>query len=778
MSGFLDASASSSRASNSLDDRARSISRSRAGHTSDRETQSQASRSTATFPQVSSPARQVQTIPPFARYEPPSPPLLAQSSQPLPANRADATPIKRRRFRTAYDTSSSDHSWASDSDDDPPWWTFTQRGMMKMRARVEKRQRDLEIGPEAESGRENGLDRAKAVLRDLARDRKADLRRTSKDSRRNLNDSNRNLAKRSSLPPHADQDGDALPGQRRPSSTRLFRRAIPHELDLVTVHSHNTLQRSNSAPTSPVLRPSAISLTLVDNDVQPLRRPLNASRISLLESSVPPRSGFRQLTTQFPRFRRRHSALPETVGNLTDPEGELPAARSSHLANANILEETDTPARPKYRRGQTSRLRLNLPPPITHRFNQGFHAGTWQDALYGYYSEDAIDRSPSAPQNTPARGAIPTPEPNGSDSPPASPSTPRGPTPRRTKTRRPRRYRTALAPPTPSGLGFTSNEIRAREEGRVGDDGFVWPKGIGGDPERASGGDNGRLQNLGPERTDSRADTAPTDNVNSWSKRALTSFKRRHAEKRERKRRFHDEIGWKERLRRYIFLDARVTIWIRLWNLAVVLALLGLAVTIRLELLRLQLPGLVGSSTTLIIAYSSLTTLHVITAIYREYFGKPIGLWGLRSKMLWVCLDLLFVALWSSALSIATNDFIATPLACASGDPWWRDGLAQSYASLVAELELLGQATANATTSSASSTGITGVSEITHSLGITLPADVTDSSLSREVCRRQAVCIALSLFALLLYGGNMVLSLFRIFETVRRTANLGKAMAF
>ena len=201
--------------------------------------------------------------------------------------------------------------------------------------------------------------------------------------------------------------------------------------------------------------------------------------------------------------------------------------------------------------------------------------------------------------------------------------------------------------------------------------------------------------------------------------------------------------------------------------------------TIRLELSRLQLPGLIGSSTTLIISYSSLTTLHVITAIYREYFGKPIGLWGLRSKMLWVCLDLLFVALWSSALSISTNDFIATPLACAPGDPWWRDGLAESYASLVAELQLLGSATANTTTSTASAlSGITGVSEITHSLGITLPSDVTESSLSHEVCRRQAACIALSLFALLLYGGNMVLSLFRIFETVRRTANLGKAMAF
>ena len=132
--------------------------------------------------------------------------------------------------------------------------------------------------------------------------------------------------------------------------------------------------------------------------------------------------------------------------------------------------------------------------------------------------------------------------------------------------------------------------------------------------------------------------------------------------------------------------------------------------------------------------------------------------------MLWVCLDLLFVALWSSAMSLATNDFISTPLECSSGSPWWRGGLAENYADLLQDLH------------AGNATRITDVSLVSHSLGFVLPDEILRSGLANEICKRQAGCIGLALLALLLYGGNMVLSLFRIFETVRRTANVGKAV--
>lgn len=197
---------------------------------------------------------------------------------------------------------------------------------------------------------------------------------------------------------------------------------------------------------------------------------------------------------------------------------------------------------------------------------------------------------------------------------------------------------------------------------------------------------------------------------------------------------------------------------------------LALAITIRLELQSLNLPGLIGSSTTITISFASFTLLHGITAIYREYFGKPIGLWALRSKMLWVCLDLLFVALWSSALSVAINDYISTPLGCSSDDPWWFKGLYASYQNLLNGLNN------SEGVDNSDGGGITPVDFIKATLGIILPEQILQSGLAHQVCYRQRGTIALSLLSLLLYAGNMVLSLFRIFETVRRTANVSKAV--
>lgn len=194
--------------------------------------------------------------------------------------------------------------------------------------------------------------------------------------------------------------------------------------------------------------------------------------------------------------------------------------------------------------------------------------------------------------------------------------------------------------------------------------------------------------------------------------------------------------------------------------------------SIRLSLIQLNLPGLIGASTTLIISFAAFTLLHGVMAIYREYFGKPIGLWGLRSKMLWVCLDILFVALWASVLALAVNDYISTPLECAGDDPWWTAGLSSGYARL---LDQLGIDPADVVDPTAG-TPITGVDLIKATLGIVLPDAVTGSSRARGICYRQRGCIALSLLSLLLYGGNMVLSLFRIFETVRRSANVSRAV--
>jgi hypothetical protein len=135
--------------------------------------------------------------------------------------------------------------------------------------------------------------------------------------------------------------------------------------------------------------------------------------------------------------------------------------------------------------------------------------------------------------------------------------------------------------------------------------------------------------------------------------------------------------------------------------------------------------------------------------------------------MLWVCLDLLFVALWSSALTLQINDLIDTPLDCVRQSAWWEEGRSEEYAALLDDLDILRASEANLQD--------LGVSE---TLGIILPDEITSSGLAREACRRQEGGIALALMTLLLYGGNMVLSLFRIFETVRRTAHVDRAVMF
>lgn len=152
-------------------------------------------------------------------------------------------------------------------------------------------------------------------------------------------------------------------------------------------------------------------------------------------------------------------------------------------------------------------------------------------------------------------------------------------------------------------------------------------------------------------------------------------------------------------------------------------------------------------------------------AIYREYFGKPIGLWGLRSKMLWVCLDIAFVALWSSVLSLSINDYISTPLQCDAGWPWWTAGLSSGYARLLQEIGL-----DSADGDTGTGMGVTSADLIKATLGILLPEQVIRSRGAQSICFRQRGEIGLTLLSMLLYGGNMVLSLFRIFETVRRHA--------
>jgi hypothetical protein len=492
---------------------------------------------------------------------------------------------------------------------------------------------------------------------------------------------------------------------------------------------------------------------------------------------------------------KRHSESMTDTEAVASQSVRLKAKRAQSSVKQNETSQQDsgtsTPMRRhvNVRKQTMSKLKLNLPDNVTQHFTHGWpHAGSWQDALYGYYDEvpkekdnssrrsskDVKARSGSLPPQTLSPTQIPvimTPRMEaGSD----STSTPATPPVRRGKSKR-RKYRPAIAPPTPSGLGFTAAEKgqgrhdESWKQGRITGDGFDWG--------------NGHLNANGSRHGHDRITEEGDLSINRTETRQTVIEKagvlpQKVAEKVKRKVSRNDGLDWKQRLRRKMFLDARVTIWIRFINLAVVVCSLGgwsptrfwivltagLAITIRKELFSLNLPGLIGPSTTLVIAYSCLTTIHIFIAVYREYFGRPIGLWGLRSKMLWVCLDLLFVALWSSALTLQINDLIDTPLDCVAQSAWWEEGQSAQYAGA---LNTLRESDANLRDL-----------EISPHLGLILPDEITGSDLARAACRRQEGGIALALMTLLLYGGNMVLSLFRIFETVRRTAHVDRAVMY
>lgn len=199
------------------------------------------------------------------------------------------------------------------------------------------------------------------------------------------------------------------------------------------------------------------------------------------------------------------------------------------------------------------------------------------------------------------------------------------------------------------------------------------------------------------------------------------------------------------KIREYLMYDARSTLYLRLLTLVGIATSLGIGCKLFLLEQESDLDGILGSAPILSISYGSVSSIHCLLIMYREAFGKPIGLWGLRSKMTWVCLDLFFIALWyvrwfprlvsanplprSSDLSLTISDYMSSPLQCAK-NPWWTS----------------------------------------NDYIIPLPEVITRSSQKDDMCNRQAALIAFVLVTLIMYVVNIIISLFRIFERLSTVA--------
>lgn len=192
----------------------------------------------------------------------------------------------------------------------------------------------------------------------------------------------------------------------------------------------------------------------------------------------------------------------------------------------------------------------------------------------------------------------------------------------------------------------------------------------------------------------------------------------------------------KKGIRAFILYSTYVPLLFRFINITFTTATLALAVHIRGLEMRYGVRGVLGSSPTLVIMFAPLTLVHVMVAVYLEYFGRPLGLWRTSGKLAHTLWEVCFICAWSAALSLCFDNFFTSPIPCAS---------AQS----IAWYSQLQRPTSQ----------VSGLSAEEGSIGDTL-------------CDSQLALIFFVGISLITYCINLVISLFRIFEKVKYHAGI------
>ncbi|EJD03839.1 uncharacterized protein FOMMEDRAFT_121107 [Fomitiporia mediterranea MF3/22] len=187
----------------------------------------------------------------------------------------------------------------------------------------------------------------------------------------------------------------------------------------------------------------------------------------------------------------------------------------------------------------------------------------------------------------------------------------------------------------------------------------------------------------------------------------------------------------RKRLRAFMLTNNYVPLLFRVINMTLTTAALAEAIKIRQKEQRYGIMGAVGSSPTLVIIFAPLTLVHVMAAIYLEYFGRPLGLWRTSLKLFHTLSETVFICLWSAALSLCFDNFFTSVIGCApsSSTSWYNE--------------------------------IPRTTPDNPNLGRTegLPGDY--------ICDSQVALICLVFLGLIMYCSNLVISLFRIFEKVK-----------
>ncbi|KAG2129880.1 hypothetical protein DEU56DRAFT_816018 [Suillus clintonianus] len=198
----------------------------------------------------------------------------------------------------------------------------------------------------------------------------------------------------------------------------------------------------------------------------------------------------------------------------------------------------------------------------------------------------------------------------------------------------------------------------------------------------------------------------------------------------------------KQRFRAFILTNLYVPLLFRFINITFTTAALAVAIRIRITELRDGVMGIVGSSPTLVIIFAPLTLVHVMLAIYLEYFGRPMGLWRTSAKLAHTLLEVCFICAWSAAFSLCFDNFFTSLIPCAPASSIaWYDELDRP--------------------------------------ALTLPnLGRNEGGVGDTICDYQLALICLVGVGLVTYCINIVISLFRIFEKVKSYAGFRPTMPF
>ncbi|TFK57158.1 hypothetical protein OE88DRAFT_1650768 [Heliocybe sulcata] len=187
----------------------------------------------------------------------------------------------------------------------------------------------------------------------------------------------------------------------------------------------------------------------------------------------------------------------------------------------------------------------------------------------------------------------------------------------------------------------------------------------------------------------------------------------------------------KRKVRKFLLNNAYAPLLFRFINISFTAGALAVAIRIRLREQHNHVMGAVGASPTLVVIFAPLTLIHVIIAIYAEYFSRPLGLWSTSSKLAHTLVEVVFICAWSAALALCFDNFFTSVIPCAS---WSSVSWYNTIPRPASPIPDLGR---------------------------------YEGGIGDRICDDQLILIVLVGIGLIMYCSNLVISLYRIFEKVK-----------